>query len=333
MTSSAAKYQPLATSPEDEDDNEVDLDQNSESDLVVYPGPSTSRTLSPNPTSLFAGLLGRGGPQPGSDRSLSVPPSIPVTPHSSDGVFSNIPAKPTSSRDVDEEEGEMGEDEWIFMTPEQRQKLPPPKYSRIKRDRAPKYSFDYSPPVFGRNNRPTRYKPRVNSLPAGSNSLFIATAVISTLLPVLGFCVLYLSNGAKWKSHATRLGSRTGVGLSLFHIGIMLFYIPALLLPSSYIPAIISLLWTFCVGIPFGWRIARTSSREFAWVKAQERVLIDQFKKANLAVDDGRYGDIDDNDNGYTYIQGTDMRVRDLRYILSLARDARLARSLRDAGF
>ncbi|GJJ11019.1 hypothetical protein Clacol_005248 [Clathrus columnatus] len=332
MASSTAKYQPLATSPEEEEEEEDNLDASNGSNTVVYHGPSTSRTLSPNPTSLFAGLLGRG--QSG-DRSLSVSPSIPVTPHSSDGVFSNIPAKPTSSRDIDEEEEEMGEDEWIFMTPEQRQKLPPPKYSKIKRDRAPKYTFDYNPPDLGRNNRPTRYKPRINSLPAGSTSLFIATTVISTLLPILGFCVLYLSNGAKWKSHASRLGSRTGVGLSLFHIGIMLFYIPALLLSSSYGPAIVSLLWTFCVGIPCGWRIARASSKEFSWVKAQERVLIDRFKKANLAVDDGRYGenDDDDNDNGFTYIHGTDMRVRDLKHILSHARDARLARSLRAAGF
>lgn len=76
------------------------------------------------------------------------------------------------------------------------------------------------------------------------------------------------------------------------------------------------------------------SSKEYAWVKAQERVLFDQFLRANLAVDDGHYDeDEDEDDNGYTYIHGTDMRVRDLKRTLSRARDARLARSLRAAGF
>lgn len=51
----------------------------------------------------------------------------PATPSSSDGVFANIPAKPTSSRErLTQDDDELGEDEWIFMTTEQRKKLAPP---------------------------------------------------------------------------------------------------------------------------------------------------------------------------------------------------------------
>lgn len=115
-SSSAVKYQPLSTSPEEYEDNEVDLD---ETDDPQSHGPSTSRRWSRHSIG-FLGLLDRRG-----DQSLSVS-TAPVTPASSDGVFSNIPAKPTSSNDEDGDEEEMGADEWIFMTPEQRKKLPPP---------------------------------------------------------------------------------------------------------------------------------------------------------------------------------------------------------------
>ncbi|KAF8523610.1 hypothetical protein JB92DRAFT_1543359 [Gautieria morchelliformis] len=266
---------------------------------------------------------------------LLVPHGItptPATPASSDGVFANIPAKPTSSRDrrIAEDE-ELGEDEWIFMTPEQRMKLAPPKYSKIKRDRAPRYTTEYTPPAMTigagtgtlKSRRSPDVRPRVNSLPAGSSKLFFVSAVICTLLPFLGYFIMYLANGRRWRSHAARLGSRLGMGLGLFHLGAMMFYIPALL------PAF--------VGLPFGWRISRHATREYSWLKAEERVLLERIIQMNLAVaadDEGAVeGCEEDVENGHRYIEGTDIRVRDLRKILAKARDARLARSLRAAGF
>ena len=129
-----------------------------------------------------------------------------------------------------------------------------------------------------------------------------------------------------------------GLGLSLFHAGAMIFYIPLLLgaLTTSSVPLLLFLLWTALVGLPFGWRLSRSAAKEYSWLKAEERVLLERVVRANLvvAVDDEREGQEDEDvENGYRYIEGTDMRVRDLRKILARARDARLARSLRAAGF
>lgn len=129
-----------------------------------------------------------------------------------------------------------------------------------------------------------------------------------------------------------------GLGLGLFHVGAMIFYIPALLpgaLAASSVPLLLFLLWTALVGIPFGLRLSRHAAREYSWLKAEERLLRERIMSANLVVapDDGREEQEEDIENGYRYIEGTDIRVRDLKKILARARDARLARSLRAAGF
>lgn len=132
-----------------------------------------------------------------------------------------------------------------------------------------------------------------------------------------------------------------GLGLGLLHVGAMIFYIPALLpgLLTTSLQFLLFLLWTALVGIPFGWRVSRRAVREYLWLRAEERVLLERVVRANLVVADdaddqeegeGNAGDIE---NGYRYIEGTDIRVRDLKKILAKARDARLARSLRAAGF
>jgi hypothetical protein len=120
----------------------------------------------------------------------------------------------------------------------------------------------------------------------------------------------------------------------------MMFYIPALLpgvLSASSVPLLLFLLWTAFIGLPFGWRLSRHATREYSWLKAEERVLLERIVQMNLVVaadgDAAVGGDEEEVENGYRYIEGTDLRVRDLRKILAKARDARLARSLRAAGF
>jgi len=71
---------------------------------------------------------------------------------------------------------------------------------------------------------------------------------------------------------------------------------------------------------------------QYTWLRAQERVLIERIVDANIAVEGGDENG-NENDEGRNYIEGTDIRVRDLKKILAKARDARLARSLRAAGF
>lgn len=209
------------------------------------------------------------------------------------------------------------------------------------------YTTEYTPPPIlpagarsgESRRRPQAVRPRINSLPAGSSRMFVVTAVISTLLPFLGYSVIYLANQGRWTSHATRLGSRTGLGMGLFHIGAMILYIPALLqgVFTSSVPIFLFLLWTISVGIPFGWRLSLRTVREYSWLKAQERVLFERIVRANLVVASSDEVEGEENEEdvelGYSYIEGTDMRVRDLKKALARARDARLARSLRAAGF
>jgi hypothetical protein len=221
------------------------------------------------------------------------------------------------------------------------------KYSRIKRDRAPRYTTEYTPPPLPptpssrkRSRRGLALKPQINSLPAGSSALFFATVFLSTLLPFVGFFLVYLTSRGRWTSHATRLGSRTGLGLGLFHAGAMMFYIPALLpsvfAASSSVPLILFLVWTAFIGLPLGWRLSLDAGREYMWVKTEERVLRQACVNLGVAAASSVTADDEDAEDieaGYRYIEGTDIRVRDLRKILAKARDARLARSLRAAGF
>ncbi|KAF8519005.1 hypothetical protein BU17DRAFT_66167 [Hysterangium stoloniferum] len=343
MSRSGIPSEPISKPPSEiDDDVEEDLEAN---ELEPLAPNGRSERLAP---SLFrggfwSGLTAAKGSRDNKRYLASIIPVTPTTPLSTDGVFANLSAKPSSSRSQNAEDEELDEDEWIFMTPEQRSKLPPPKYSRIKRDKAPKYSTEYTPPTLPstKATRPKAVKPRINSLSAGSSTLFLTAGIISTLFPVIGFFVMYLSHCGRWKCHAARLGSRAGLGLSLFHIGAMLFYIPTLLpaifTPSS-LPLVLFLLWTVAVAIPFGWGTIRSAWHEYSWLRTQERVLIERIVNANIVVEgDGEEGCDNDcgdaDDGGYTYIEGTDIRVRDLQKILARARDARLARSLRAAGF
>jgi len=335
-----------------EDKYSVEFEENPEANelepLVPNEPAEPARTSSPSLAHKILGGLFSHTTHTSYSSHLAVSPVVtltPATPASSDGVFSNIPAKPTTSRQPLVGEEELGEDEWIFMTTEQRKKLSPPKYSKIKRDRAPRYSTEYTPPAIPvgagtlKSCRSSTVRPRVNSLPAGPSGLFVVTAVICTLLPFIGYPIIYLASRGRWKSHAARLGSQMGMGLGLLHVGAMMFYIPALLpgvLAASFVPLLLFLVWTAFVGLPFGWRLSLRAVREYSWLKAEERVLLERVVRANLVVaaEDGQEEQEDeDGENGDRYIEGTDIRVRDLRKIIARARDARLARSLRAAGF
>lgn len=94
----------------------------------LVPTYSHARTSSPSPGRKIFNLFSSTARHSHSNLLLVSPVAtpFPVTPISSDGVFNNIPAKPSSSRERIVEDEELGEDEWIFMTPEQRKKLAPP---------------------------------------------------------------------------------------------------------------------------------------------------------------------------------------------------------------
>ncbi|KIJ55722.1 hypothetical protein M422DRAFT_240337 [Sphaerobolus stellatus SS14] len=356
----------------EEDDVDIDLEANETSSLVprLQPAPHSRHQRQPSVKGLFGNLgfnlfnpsSSANEPSPAFRTSLQVTPlaSRATTPISSDGVFTNIPAKPISSRDVNKDD-EMGEDEWIFMTPEQRKKLPPPKYSRIKRDRAPKYSPTYNAPVIpvprarSKPPGPRPVYPRINNYPSGPPSHFIFTCLFATLIPFIGYSFAYMASRGymrrRWKTHAARLGSKAGFGLGLLHFAMMVLYIPQAVTASLdlhvhnkflLIPVATCILFTLLIFLPIGWPFFRSSLKSYLWLRTQERVLKQRLLStgmANIAVDDaestddGEAMERDDGRDGYLFIEGTDLRVKDLKRVLARARDARLARSLRAAGF
>lgn len=105
-------------------DFEVDTEANELEPLVC--GVPQPRSSSPSPAHQILGGLFSSTTHGNRLAPLAAVSLTPATPVSSDGVFANIPAKPTSARERLAAEEELGEDEWIFMTPEQRTKLAPP---------------------------------------------------------------------------------------------------------------------------------------------------------------------------------------------------------------
>lgn len=128
------RYEPVLNPPgepvnEEDPDAEyhVDFEGDRELEPLVTDGVPARPSFPSTARNILGGLFTRTTHSSHRNR-LAVSPIVslaPATPISSDGVFANIPAKPGSSRDPLAAE-ELGEDEWIFMTPEQRMKLAPP---------------------------------------------------------------------------------------------------------------------------------------------------------------------------------------------------------------
>lgn len=141
--SSSMRYEPMSTPPgESLDEIDEGHDEGHDANELDPLAPNGSDNP---PPSLGHSFLGGLLTTPHS-RSSSVG-LAPITPISSDGVFTNIPAKPSSSRDRSNEE-EMGPDEWIFMSPEQRKKLAPPVC------RSANFDHPREPHIFSQRNTP-----------------------------------------------------------------------------------------------------------------------------------------------------------------------------------
>ncbi|KAJ3835223.1 hypothetical protein EV361DRAFT_910997 [Lentinula raphanica] len=127
---------------------------------------------------------------------------------SNDGVFANITAKP--SRPVTVQEGDD-----TYVVPEDSRNEAPPTYQSAQADAVPPYwettvHAPFAPDSIG--------EMIVDSLPTGSLFSFLWNMLVSVSFQFVGFLLTYLLH----TTHAARLGSRAGLGITLIQYGFAL---------------------------------------------------------------------------------------------------------------
>ncbi|RDB22805.1 Metal homeostatis protein BSD2 [Hypsizygus marmoreus] len=125
-----------------------------------------------------------------------------------DGVFANVTAKPT--RPVTIQEGDE-----TYVVPEDSRAEAPPSYASAQADAVPPYwettvHAPFTPGAVG--------EMIVDSLPTGSLFSFLWNMLVSVSFQFVGFLLTYLLH----TTHAARLGSRAGLGVTLIQYGFAL---------------------------------------------------------------------------------------------------------------
>ncbi|KAF8591427.1 hypothetical protein K439DRAFT_1656642 [Ramaria rubella] len=126
-----------------------------------------------------------------------------------DGVFANINAKPGRGRVV--EDSESG----VHVVPEEVQKESPPSYASAQADAVPPYweTTIHAPATLG-----SAGEMMVDGLPTGSFFSFLWNLLVSMSFQFVGFLLTFLLHS----THAAKLGSRAGLGITLIHYGFYL---------------------------------------------------------------------------------------------------------------
>ncbi|KAJ2930229.1 hypothetical protein H1R20_g6896, partial [Candolleomyces eurysporus] len=125
-----------------------------------------------------------------------------------DGVFANVTAKPTAPvriQDGDE----------TYIVPEDTQQEAPPSYAAAQADAVPPYWDTTIHAPFASDSMGDMI---VDSLPTGSLFSFCWNMLVSISFQFVGFLLTYLLH----TSHAARLGSRAGLGVTLIQYGFAL---------------------------------------------------------------------------------------------------------------
>lgn len=155
------------------------------------------------------------------------PPSGPIGGGTNnDGVFANVTAKP--SRSIRVQDGKSCKS-WIsreayivpvsgdssFIVPEDSRQEAPPSYASAQADAVPPYwettiHAPFSPDSIG--------EMIIDSLPTGSIFSFCWNMLVSVSFQFVGFLLTYLLHS----THAARLGSRAGLGVTLIQYGFAL---------------------------------------------------------------------------------------------------------------
>ncbi|KAF5363649.1 hypothetical protein D9756_000493 [Leucocoprinus leucothites] len=125
-----------------------------------------------------------------------------------DGVFANVTAKPTAPTRIQEGDN-------TYLVPEDAGNDAPPSYQTAQADAVPPYwettvHAPFSPDSAG--------EMIIDSLPTGSVFSFLWNMLVSVSFQFVGFLLTYLLH----TTHAARLGSRAGLGITLIQYGFAL---------------------------------------------------------------------------------------------------------------
>ncbi|GBE79538.1 Metal homeostatis protein [Sparassis crispa] len=124
---------------------------------------------------------------------------------SNDGVFANVTAKPSRPlriRDGDE----------TYLVPEDAQKDAPPSYASAQADAVPPY---WETTIHAPSSSNSPGEVIIDSLPTGSLFSFLWNMLVSISFQFVGFLLTYLLH----TTHAAKLGSRAGLGITLIQYG------------------------------------------------------------------------------------------------------------------
>ncbi|KAJ7180231.1 hypothetical protein C8R43DRAFT_972277 [Mycena crocata] len=135
-------------------------------------------------------------------------PRTQVIGNNNDGVFANVTAKPTPAVQV--QDGDS-----TYLVPEDTRAEAPPSYATAQADAVPQYweTTVHAPFAPG-----TAGEMIIDSLPSGSLFSFLWNMLVSISFQFVGFLLTYLLH----TTHAGRLGSRAGFGVTLIQYGFAL---------------------------------------------------------------------------------------------------------------
>lgn len=122
-----------------------------------------------------------------------------------DGVFANVTAKP--SRAIRIQEGDS-----VYLVPEESQKDAPPSYASAQADAVPPY---WETTIHAPSASTAPGDMVVDALPTGSLFSFLWNMLVSISFQFVGFLLTYLLH----TTHAAKLGSRAGLGVTLIQYG------------------------------------------------------------------------------------------------------------------
>ncbi|KAI0832473.1 hypothetical protein BC628DRAFT_1485897 [Trametes gibbosa] len=125
-----------------------------------------------------------------------------------DGVFANVTAKP--SRGIRVQDGDE-----VMIVPEEVQKEVPPSYAQAQADAVPPY---WETTIHAPSASNTPGDVIIDSLPTGSLFSFLWNLLVSISFQFVGFLLTYLLH----TTHAAKLGSRAGLGITLIQYGFAL---------------------------------------------------------------------------------------------------------------
>ncbi|KAF7352676.1 hypothetical protein MVEN_01233400 [Mycena venus] len=131
-----------------------------------------------------------------------------VIGNNNDGVFANVTAKPTPPVRV--QDGDS-----TYLVPEDTRAEAPPSYASAQADAVPQYweTTVHAPFASG-----VAGEMIIDSLPSGTLFSFLWNMLVSISFQLIGFLLTYVLH----QTHAARLGSRAGLGITLIQYGFAL---------------------------------------------------------------------------------------------------------------